>query len=114
MIKWFKRKKRKSEVDLDQEIEQLDTQEVETESPGDEELAGIAVSVTQEPAPMPEPESPPPAPDTQIEEGWQENLILAETEDQAIASNLRSNLKHCPNPRQRSPFPLKNVACLGG
>lgn len=83
MIKWFKRKKRKSEVDIDQEIEQLDTQEVETESFGGGELAGIAVSVTQEPAPMPEPESPPPTPDIHIEESWQENLILAETGDQA-------------------------------
>ena len=83
MIKWFKRKKRKSEVDIDQEIEQLDSQEFENESFGDGELAGIEVSVTQEPAPTPEPESPPPAPATQLEEGWQEDLILAETEDQA-------------------------------
>ena len=80
MIKWFKRKKRKSEVDIDQEIEQIETPEAET--PGDE-VATLVVSAPQEPAPMPDPESPPPVPATQLEEGWQENLILAETEDQA-------------------------------
>ncbi len=82
MIKWFKRKKRKSEVDIDQEIEQLDTPEVEAETPGDEESAGIAVSAPPEPAP-----------DLQLEAGWQENVIPADTRDQGSAAEPEVELE---------------------
>jgi fused signal recognition particle receptor len=113
MIKWFKRKKRKSKVDLDQEIEQLNSQEVETESFGDRDLAEIAVSVTQEPAHTPEPESPPPAPGTQIEEGWQENLILAETGDQAGSPEPEAELEALPESETEKSLPPQKRHLFG-
>ena len=107
MIKWFKRKKRKSEVDIDQEIEQLKLQKPKLLAT---RWQSIAVSAPQEPAPTPEPESPPPAPDTQLEEGWQENLILAETKDQAGSLEPEANLntarirgRGVPSPSKTSP-----------
>jgi fused signal recognition particle receptor len=83
MIKWFKRKKRKPEVDLDQEIEQLDSQVVETDTPKEDLPADLEVSDIQEPEPLPELELPPTAIEIPLEDDWQENVVPADTGDQA-------------------------------
>lgn len=77
MIKWFKRKKRNSEVDLDQEIEQLDSQVVDTDTPGEELPADLEVSESQEP------ELPATATETPAGEDWQEHAVPTDSGDQA-------------------------------
>jgi fused signal recognition particle receptor len=76
MIKWFKRKKRDSEAEIAQELEQLETPEETAEIPSDQDVAGVEDAMTQEPASLPE--SAP-----ELTEPRQEQVIVAETEESA-------------------------------
>lgn len=78
MIKWFKRKKGRPEVETDQELELLDIPGEET--PDEAESAGIESAAIPDAGPPAEPDLPPPA--TAAQSPGEDHVLLTETWEQ--------------------------------
>jgi fused signal recognition particle receptor len=100
MIKWFKKKKRKSHVDLDNNVEPFENLEEAMESP---ESEYVATPDAQESAPEPQVELPPQVAPFELEENGRADAVPAAPTDLTSLSSPETDSAKFEGEEDRSP-----------